>query len=85
MANSFDIYGTREGPIKCQPLNTGLYATILESRRVKWIVSGEDCMNDFYGNYHGIDMAYSRVSSEADCPDGKGLKPGARIFELKGV
>jgi len=42
---------------------------------------GHDHNNDYYGDYYGISMSYGRKSGFG-CYGPKGLKKGARVFEL---
>ena len=77
LANLYDITGHKEQVIGCQAMNTGLFATAMESRRVEWIGAGGDADNDFAGKYHQLWLSYARKTGYS----GEGSLPrGARVF-----
>lgn len=61
-------------------MNTGLFASGVESKKVVWINAGSDVDNDFSGRYHSEMMfSYARKSGYG----GKGNLPrGVRSFRL---
>lgn len=80
LANLYNITGHKQEMISCQALNTGLFATAMDSRRVAWISAGRDADNDFAGKYHHIWMSYARKTGYG----GRGSLPrGARVFSLE--
>ncbi len=79
MVNFWEVYGNRLEPICCETINNGIYSVALESSKVAWIVSGKDSNNDFYGFYHGMNLAQGRKTGFMG--EGK-LARGARVFEV---
>ena len=80
LANLYTISGHKEQAIGCQALNTGLFATAVDSKKVVWINAGADVDNDFSGRYHSEMMfSYARKSGYG----GEGNLPrGVRAFRL---
>lgn len=63
LANHYEISGHKHQAIGCHSLNSGLYATALDSGRVVWINAGSDSENDFSGRYSNhMMMSYARKS-----------------------
>lgn len=79
--NNNQFYGTRDEPICCWSVNTGLFGALKEQKTVEWVTAGHDHDNDYYGNYQGINLAYGRKSGFGGYGP-KNLKVGARIFEV---
>ena len=80
LANLYNITGHKHEPIGCQAMNTGLFATCLNSKRVAWLGVGSDVDNDFAGRYHALWMSYARKTGYG----GKGsLARGARVFRIE--
>lgn len=50
--------GTRREAIGSSPVNTGLFATLVQRGDVKTVVAGHDHINDFEGTYLGIRLTY---------------------------
>jgi len=80
LANLYEITGHKQQAVGCQAMNTGLFATAMESGRVEWIGAGSDADNDFAGKYHWLWLSFARKSGYS----GKGSLPrGARVFQLE--
>jgi hypothetical protein len=79
--NGYQYYGDRNEPISCSSVNTGLFSAIKETRDVSWVFSGHDHDNDFYGNYHGVMLAYGRMTGYSGYSNSSLLK-GARVIEV---
>ena len=80
LANLYTISGHKEQAIGCHAINSGLFATALETKKAVWINAGSDADNDFSGRYHTEMMfSYSRKTGYG----GKGNLPrGVRSFLL---
>mgnify|MGYP000739953746 CR=1 FL=1 len=80
LANSYEISGHKHQAISCHAVNTGLFASALESKKVVWMNAGYDVDNDFSGRYHTeMMLSYARKSGYG----GKGDLPrGVRSFRL---
>lgn len=80
LANRHSISGHKQQAVSCHAVNTGLFATALDSGKVVWINSGYDADNDFSGRYNDeMMLSYARKSGSA----GKGDLPrGVRAFNL---
>ena len=80
LANLYKISGHKEQAVGCSALNTGLFATAVDTKKVVWINAGSDVDNDFSGRYHSEMMfSYARKSGYG----GKGNLPrGVRAFRL---
>jgi hypothetical protein len=52
LANNYDISGHKHQAISCHAINTGLFASGIESKKLVWINAGYDVDNDFSGRYH---------------------------------
>lgn len=80
LANLYEITGHKQQAISCSAINTGLFATALESKKVVWVNAGFDPDNDFSGRYHDeVMFSYARKSGYG----GKGDLPrGVRSFRL---
>lgn len=59
-----------------------MFTNALESERIGWIVAGNDAENDFYGNYHGINLAYARKTGLTNPGS---IQSGARVFQVSNV
>ena len=80
LANNYEIAGHKHQAISCNAINTGLFATGVDSKKVVWVNAGFDVDNDFSGRYHSEMMfSYARKSGYG----GEGSLPrGARSFRL---
>lgn len=80
LANRHTIHGHKQEAVSCHAVNSGLFATALDSKKVVWVNSGFDADNDFSGRYNDEMMfSYARKSGYS----GKGDLPrGVRAFNL---
>ncbi|MBQ2278315.1 MAG: metallophosphoesterase family protein, partial [Clostridia bacterium] len=51
--------GTREDPICAGPLNSGLFTAMVERGDIKAVVCGHDHINDYAGEFCGIQLCYA--------------------------
>jgi predicted phosphodiesterase len=66
----------------CSPrINTGLFAAMHQSGRVRGVFTGHDHINDFEGTLHGIRLCYGRASGY-NTYGRKGFARGARVIRL---
>jgi 3',5'-cyclic AMP phosphodiesterase CpdA len=67
------------------PFNSGLFAAVLERGDVRGIFVGHDHVNDYVGNYFGIQLGYSANSGFATYglggPENHRMR-GARVFQI---
>ena len=77
MANNADIYGTKREPICCEETNSGLFYSALSSGNIHTISSGKDTLNDFTGQFFGINLTYAKVSGK-----NPKTRSGARVFKF---
>ncbi len=68
---------------ECSPdINTGMYSAMLESGDVMGTFVGHDHINDYIGVYHGMALAYGRVTKVMKNPEEDPLA-GGRVIVLK--
>lgn len=66
----------------CPPrTNTGLFHRLVQSGRVRGVFYGHDHVNDFYGDLHGITLAYGRATG-FNTYQAEGFPRGGRILDL---
>jgi len=80
LANLYEISGHKEQAISCHAVNTGLFASGVESKKVVWMNAGYDANNDFSGRYHS-EMMFSYARKSGYGGDGS-LPRGVRAFRL---
>ena len=51
--------GTREDPICAGPLNSGMFTAMIERGDIKAVVCGHDHINDYAGEFCGIQLCYA--------------------------
>lgn len=75
-------YGRRFEKVGCAPVNSGLFAAMLESGAVRGVFCGHDHTNDYVGELFGIRLCYGRATGYATY--GRWLYArGARIIRLR--
>ena len=74
-------YGHKYEPVCCPPINSGLFATLLEMGDVVGTFCGHDHINDFHGTLHGIRLCYGRASGY-NTYGREGFMRGARMIRL---
>lgn len=74
--------GHRYEKVGCPPLNSGLFAAMLEAGGVQGVFCGHDHINDYTGEHYGIRLCYGRASGYSTY--GRWLYPrGARVIRLR--
>lgn len=80
--NNSTCFGHHYEKVSCPPLNSGLFAAMVESGGVLGTFCGHDHINDYTGTLHGIRLCYGRASGYNTY--GRWLFPrGARVIELR--
>ncbi|MBB6731282.1 metallophosphoesterase family protein [Cohnella zeiphila] len=75
-------YGTRNEKPACPPVNSGLYAALLERGGTLGVFCGHDHTNDYWGELGGIRLCYGRATGFQGY--GKiGFPRGARVIRLQ--
>lgn len=75
-------YGSKHENVCCAPVNSGLFAAMVEKGDVIGTFCGHDHINDYQGNLHGIELCYGRATGYNTY--GKdGFPRGARIIRLR--
>lgn len=75
-------FGHRYEKVSCPPLNSGLFAAMVEAGGIRGTFCGHDHINDYTGRLHGIQLCYGRSSGYNTY--GRWLYPrGARVIELR--
>ncbi|MEK5239327.1 metallophosphoesterase family protein [Paenibacillus sp. FSL L8-0470] len=74
-------HGHRFERVCSAPVNSGLFATLLEMGDVLGTFCGHDHINDFVGSLHGIRLCYGRASGY-NTYGKEGFKRGARVIKL---
>lgn len=79
--------GNKDERVSCAELNSGMFATMLETRAIMGTFVGHDHNNDFASIFHGVCLAYGRKTgplSYHKLPSGGGrvivLQEGVRGF-----
>lgn len=74
-------YGERSEKVCCAPVNSGLFAALVEMGGVLSTFAGHDHVNDYWGTLHGIRLCYGRATGYNTY--GKvGFLRGARVISL---
>lgn len=73
-------YGTKWEKVCCPDINTGLFAAMVEMGDVMGTFCGHDHTNDYYGDLHGIRLAYGRSTGGYSK---HGFEHGARVIVLR--
>ncbi len=73
--------GEKNEEVCCPRINTGLFAALHLSGRVRGVFCGHDHVNDFQGRLHGIRLCYGRASGY-NTYGREGFARGARIIRL---
>jgi 3',5'-cyclic AMP phosphodiesterase CpdA len=79
--DSIACIGTKQEEVSCPPVNSGLYASMIECGDIMGVFVGHDHNNDYIGSLNGIALGYGRFSG-ANNTYGR-LMPGARVIVLK--
>ncbi|OQX10227.1 MAG: hypothetical protein BWK76_20980 [Desulfobulbaceae bacterium A2] len=73
--------GEKNEEVCCPRINTGFFAAMHLSGRVRGVFCGHDHVNDFQGGLHGIRLCYGRASGYNTYGQ-DGFARGARIIRL---
>ncbi|MFE4710502.1 metallophosphoesterase family protein [Paenibacillus sp. NPDC056722] len=74
-------YGNKFERVCSAPVNSGLFATLLEMGDVLGTFCGHDHINDYSGSLHGIKLSYGRASG-FNTYGREGFMRGARVIRL---
>lgn len=74
-------YGHRYETVCCPPLNSGLFAAMVELGHTLGVFVGHDHVNDYWGELHGIRLCYGRASGHHTYGR-EGFPRGARMIRL---
>lgn len=74
-------YGNKFERVCSAPVNSGLFAALLEMGDVLGTFCGHDHVNDYSGSLHGIRLSYGRASG-FNTYGKEGFKRGARVILL---
>ncbi|SMF92011.1 Predicted phosphohydrolases [Paenibacillus uliginis N3/975] len=74
-------YGHKFENICCPPVNSGLFAGLLEMGDVIGTFCGHDHINDYHGTLHGIRLCYGRATGY-NTYGREGMMRGARVIRL---
>lgn len=74
-------YGVKYEEICAPVVNSGLFAALHEAGDVMGTFVGHDHVNDFYGDLHGIRLAYGRATGY-NTYGREGMARGARVIRL---
>lgn len=72
--------GTKNELVCCPELNSGLFTAMLECKDVMGTFAGHDHENDYVARWHGMRLAYGRVSGYGGYGN---LKRGARVIRMQ--
>lgn len=75
-------YGNKYERVCCPPINTGLFAAMVEMGDVMGTFVGHDHVNDYEGTLHGIRLCYGRATGY-NTYGHEDLQRGARIIRLR--
>ncbi|KAL3739779.1 hypothetical protein ACJRO7_021107 [Eucalyptus globulus] len=59
VVNSSNYTGVKQEPISSASVNSGFFTTLVEAGDVKAVFNGHDHVNDFCGEYTGIQLCYA--------------------------
>lgn len=82
LARSNRFVGHYGEDVACSSVDTDLFESISNSRRINWIACGHDHLNDFYGTYKSIRLSYGRKTGYGDFGPDLPLIQGARVFKI---
>lgn len=86
MVNHAKIIGVRHEPEAPSPVNSGLFAAVLERRDVRGIYCGHDHTNNYVGRWKGVELGYDGVAGHETYPrvdpddPSNGKVRGGRVF-----
>jgi len=74
-------FGNKHEGVCCPQLNSGFFATMVEMGDVMGTFVGHDHINDYWGELHGIRLAYGRATGYHTYGK-EGFPRGARVIRL---
>ncbi|MFC5530908.1 metallophosphoesterase family protein [Cohnella yongneupensis] len=75
-------YGHRYEKVGCPPVNSGLFAAMLDTDAIRGVFCGHDHINDYTGELYGIRLSYGRATGYSTY--GRWLfQRGARVIRLR--
>jgi len=86
MVNQAKIIGARHEPEAPSPINSGLFAAVLERGDVRGIYCGHDHTNNYVGRWKGVELGYVGSAGHRAYPRippddaGNGKVRGGRVF-----
>lgn len=82
--NNYPVYGRKDERVACADVNAdvGIIDAFLTSKAVHGLFVGHDHLNNFGGNYKGIEMTYGYKSGYGLYGPAEGTPHGARIIDL---
>ncbi|MBM7568266.1 metallophosphoesterase family protein [Paenibacillus sacheonensis] len=75
-------FGSKHEGVACAPVNSGLFAAMLEMGDVVGTFCGHDHVNDYWGALHDIRLCYGRATG-FQTYGREGFPRGARIIKLE--
>lgn len=80
--NTRVCFGHRYEKVGCAPVNSGLFAAMLDAKSIQGVFCGHDHINDYAGELFGIRLCYGRATGYSTY--GRWLfQRGARIIRLR--
>ncbi|WP_274650325.1 metallophosphoesterase family protein [Paenibacillus humicola] len=79
---SVTCYGTKFEKVCAPPVNTGMFAAMVEAGNVIGTFAGHDHINDYWGELHGIRLCYGRQTGY-NSYSRPGFARGARMILLE--
>lgn len=80
--NTRVCFGHRYEKVGCAPVNSGLFAAMLDAKSIQGVFCGHDHINDYAGELFGIRLCYGRASGYSTY--GRWLfQRGARVIRLR--
>lgn len=74
-------YGVKHERVCAPPLNSGLFAAMVDIGDVLGAFVGHDHVNDYIGTLHGVALGYGRATGHSTYGR-EGMPRGARVFRL---
>ncbi len=88
MVNQAKIIGMRHEPEAPSPINSGLFAAVLERRDVRGIYCGHDHSNNYVGRWRGVELGFAGSVGHQAYPNvspddpATGKIRGGRVFRI---
>ncbi len=80
--NTRICFGHRYEKVGCAPVNSGLFAAMLDAKSIQGVFCGHDHINDYAGELFGIRLCYGRATGYSTY--GRWLfQRGARVIRLR--